>query len=88
MINLQKITSTVEMKDSSSDAVQIVYYSSCLGGKELVQTNKCEGLKVNKLLHVKMHSNYRKLCVICFRGFAIPIFAKHATLITFITRKV
>ena len=43
---LQKITSTVEMKDSSSDAVQIVYYSSCLSGKELTQTNKCEGLKV------------------------------------------
>lgn len=45
-----KITSTVEMKDSSSDAVQIVYYSSCLGGKDLVQTNKCDGLKVGDMV--------------------------------------
>lgn len=35
------------MKDSSSDAVQIVYYSSCLG-KDMIQTNKCDGLKVSK----------------------------------------
>lgn len=42
----QKITSTVEMKDTSSDSVQVVYYSSCLNGKELAQTNKCDGLKV------------------------------------------
>ncbi|XP_035436048.2 integrin beta-PS [Spodoptera frugiperda] len=45
-----KITSTVEMKDSSSDAVQIVYYSSCLSGKELTQTNKCDGLKVGDVV--------------------------------------
>ncbi|CAF4773203.1 unnamed protein product [Pieris macdunnoughi] len=45
-----KITSTVEMKDTSSDAVQIMYYSSCLGSKDkLVQTNKCEGLKIPRL---------------------------------------
>lgn len=34
------------MKDTSSDALQVVYYSSCLGGTEVVQTNKCDGLKV------------------------------------------
>ncbi|CAG9783687.1 unnamed protein product [Diatraea saccharalis] len=45
-----KITSTVEMKDTSSDAVQIVYYSSCLGGKEPIQTNKCDGLKVGDIV--------------------------------------
>ncbi|KAJ0180473.1 hypothetical protein K1T71_003877 [Dendrolimus kikuchii] len=44
-----KITSAVEMKDSSSDAVQIVYYSSCIG-KDLVQTNKCDGLKVGDVV--------------------------------------
>ncbi|KAH9643891.1 hypothetical protein HF086_012766 [Spodoptera exigua] len=49
-INHKKITSTVEMKDSSSDAVQIVYYSSCLSGKELAQTNKCDGLKVGDVV--------------------------------------
>lgn len=49
---IQKITSTVEMKDSSSDAVQIVYYSSCLSGKELTQTNKCDGLKVIYYLNI------------------------------------
>lgn len=45
-----KITSTVEMKDTSSDAVQIVYHSSCLGGKDPSQTNKCDGLKVGDVV--------------------------------------
>ncbi|KAL4702519.1 hypothetical protein ACJJTC_001404 [Scirpophaga incertulas] len=45
-----KITSTVEMKDTSSDAIQIMYYSSCLGGKEAIQTNKCNGLKVGDVV--------------------------------------
>ncbi|XP_063821699.1 integrin beta-PS [Ostrinia nubilalis] len=45
-----KITSTVEMKDTSSDAVQISYYSSCKGGKEKEQTNKCDGLKVGDVV--------------------------------------
>ncbi|XP_052750647.1 integrin beta-PS [Galleria mellonella] len=45
-----KITSTVEMKDTASDALQITYYSSCLGGKEVVQTNKCDGLKVGDVV--------------------------------------
>lgn len=34
------------MKDTSSDAVEIVYYSSCKSGKDPEQTNKCDGLKV------------------------------------------
>ncbi|XP_049867319.1 integrin beta-PS [Pectinophora gossypiella] len=46
-----KITSTVEMKDTASDAVQIVYYSSCLGPKDsIMQTNKCDGLKVGDVV--------------------------------------
>ncbi|XP_026495256.1 integrin beta-PS [Vanessa tameamea] len=46
-----KITSTVEMKDTSSDAVQILYYSSCLGSKDnMVQTSKCDGLKVGDVV--------------------------------------
>ncbi|KAI5633054.1 integrin beta chain VWA domain-containing protein [Phthorimaea operculella] len=46
-----KITSTVEMKDTASDAVQIVYYSSCLGPKDdIQQTNKCDGLKVGDVV--------------------------------------
>ncbi|XP_045785292.1 integrin beta-PS [Maniola jurtina] len=46
-----KITSTVEMKDTSSDALQISYYSSCLGSKDnVVQTNKCDGLKVSDVV--------------------------------------
>lgn len=45
-----KITSAVEMKDSSTDAVQVVYYSSCLGGKDLVKTNRCDGLKVGDMV--------------------------------------
>ncbi|XP_013186565.1 integrin beta-PS [Amyelois transitella] len=45
-----KISSTVEMKDTSSDALQVVYYSSCLGGSEVVQTNKCDGLKVGDVV--------------------------------------
>ncbi|XP_013146028.1 PREDICTED: integrin beta-PS [Papilio polytes] len=46
-----KITSTVEMKHTSSDAVQLVYYSSCLGPKgNLKKTNKCDGLKVGDVV--------------------------------------
>ncbi|XP_045785305.1 integrin beta-PS-like [Maniola jurtina] len=46
-----KIITSVEMKDTSSDALQISYYSSCLGSKDtVVQTNKCDGLKVNDVV--------------------------------------
>ncbi|XP_037974109.2 integrin beta-PS [Plutella xylostella] len=46
-----KISSSVEMKDNSSNAVQIVYYSSCLGDKNnVIQTNKCDGLKVGDVV--------------------------------------
>ncbi|XP_001601489.2 integrin beta-PS [Nasonia vitripennis] len=44
------ISSTVELKDTASNWVNINYYSNCLGGGEMVETNKCEGVKVgNKI---------------------------------------
>ncbi|XP_026329225.1 integrin beta-PS [Hyposmocoma kahamanoa] len=46
-----KITSTVEMKDTASDALQVVYYSSCLEPKDKkTQTNVCDGLKVGDVV--------------------------------------
>ncbi|CAH2101707.1 unnamed protein product [Euphydryas editha] len=46
-----KITSTVDMKDTSSDALQILYYSSCLRSKDnMMQTSKCDGLKVGDVV--------------------------------------
>ncbi|KAI8435079.1 hypothetical protein MSG28_003482 [Choristoneura fumiferana] len=46
-----KITSAVEVTDTSSDAVQIVYYSSCLGSKDnVIKTNKCDGLRVGDVV--------------------------------------
>lgn len=43
----QKITSSVEMKDTASSSVKVTYYSSCLGDGPPKQTNKCTGLKVS-----------------------------------------
>jgi integrin beta 1 len=44
------ITSSLEMKDTASNHVNLKYYSSCLGDGPLVETNKCDGLKVgNKI---------------------------------------
>lgn len=40
------ISSSVEMKDTASNAVKLKYFSSCLGGGPLVETNSCDGLKV------------------------------------------
>ncbi|XP_014209848.1 integrin beta-PS isoform X2 [Copidosoma floridanum] len=40
------ISSSIEMKDTASNYVGIKYFSSCLGGGPLVETNKCDGLKV------------------------------------------
>lgn len=43
---LQKITSSVELRDTApSDIVKITYFSSCLG-KTTERTNICSGLKV------------------------------------------
>lgn len=42
-----KISSAVEMKDTASSAVKVTYYSNCLNENgPLIQTNKCDGLKV------------------------------------------
>lgn len=38
------------MKDTASSAVKVTYYSQCLNESgPLVQTNKCDGLKVSHL---------------------------------------
>ena len=42
------ISSSVEMKDTASDHVKLRYFSKCLGGGSLIETNKCNGLKVGK----------------------------------------
>lgn len=41
-----KITSAVEIKDNSTEAVRVTYFSSCLAGGAAKETNKCKGLKV------------------------------------------
>ncbi|KAK6631132.1 hypothetical protein RUM43_014228 [Polyplax serrata] len=46
-----KISSSVEMKDTASSAVKVTYYSSCLGGGPPKQTNKCDGLKVGTVVN-------------------------------------
>lgn len=51
MLALQKITSSIEMKDTATGAVKVTYYSSCLGNGPMVQTNKCDGLKVGTIVN-------------------------------------
>jgi len=41
----EAITSSIEMKDNSTEYVKVTYYSECAGGP-LRQTNKCSGLRV------------------------------------------
>lgn len=51
------------MKDNATGAVKVTYYSSCLGNGPMVQTNKCDGLKVGTVVNftarieVLYHSN-------------------------------
>ncbi|XP_050434816.1 integrin beta-PS isoform X2 [Adelges cooleyi] len=46
-----KISSSVEMRDTASSAVKVTYYSSCLDKSgQLKQTNKCDGLKVGTVV--------------------------------------
>ncbi|KAJ8669749.1 hypothetical protein QAD02_001008 [Eretmocerus hayati] len=40
------ITSSVELKDTASNYVNIRYFSNCLDGGPMVEKNKCDGLKV------------------------------------------
>ncbi|XP_075237290.1 integrin beta-PS-like isoform X1 [Lycorma delicatula] len=42
----EKISSSVEMKDTASSALKVSYFSKCLNQTDLQQTNKCDGLKV------------------------------------------
>ncbi|XP_037919074.1 integrin beta-PS isoform X1 [Hermetia illucens] len=46
-----KISSSVEMKDNATSALKITYYSACKNGGNLVQTSKCDGLKVGDLVN-------------------------------------
>ena len=41
-----KISSSVDMKDTASSAIKVRYYSSCIDGKSEKETSKCDGLKV------------------------------------------
>ncbi|XP_055305267.1 integrin beta-PS isoform X2 [Sitodiplosis mosellana] len=45
-----KISSSVEMKDTASNAIKVTYYSSCLGGGAPVATSKCDGLRVGDVV--------------------------------------
>ncbi|CAH0754478.1 unnamed protein product [Bemisia tabaci] len=46
-----KISSSVEIKDNASSAIKVNYYSNCLDENgPLVQTNKCDGLKVGTVV--------------------------------------
>ncbi|XP_001606384.1 integrin beta-PS [Nasonia vitripennis] len=40
------ISSSLEMKDTASNYIDLKYYSNCLNGGSLIETNKCDGLKV------------------------------------------
>lgn len=52
IIILQKISSSIEMKDTASSDIKVTYYSKCLDTDgELKQTNKCDGLKVGTLVN-------------------------------------
>ena len=48
---LQKISSSIEVKDNATGVVKVTYYSSCLGNGPSVQTNKCDGLKVGTVVN-------------------------------------
>ncbi|XP_018572183.1 integrin beta-PS isoform X2 [Anoplophora glabripennis] len=51
----QQITSTVEMKHNASSAVSLKFHSRCLNTTgALVNTNKCENIKVGDLVHFKI----------------------------------
>lgn len=45
-----KISSSVEMKDNSTSALNITYFSSCRNSSSPVRTNKCDGLKVGDVV--------------------------------------
>jgi protocadherin alpha len=47
-----KITSSVEMKDTAQGNVKVTYWSRCLNGKDspLIQTSKCDKLKVGDVV--------------------------------------
>ncbi|KAJ8669062.1 hypothetical protein QAD02_000321 [Eretmocerus hayati] len=42
------ISSSIEMKDTASNYINLRYFSSCLGNGPMIETNKCDGMKVGK----------------------------------------
>ncbi|XP_029711058.1 integrin beta-PS isoform X1 [Aedes albopictus] len=51
-----KISSSVEMKDNRTDSlIDVKYYSRCKGDGPLVQTSKCDGLKVGDIVNFEAH---------------------------------
>lgn len=50
ILNPQRISSSVEMKDNSTSAISIKYHSNCLGKGAQEPTNKCDGLKVGDVV--------------------------------------
>lgn len=49
-LKLQKIKSSVEMKDNSTNHVKVTYYSKCLGQGPPIATSKCDGLRVGDVV--------------------------------------
>ena len=39
------------MKDNATGMVKVTYFSSCLGNGPMIQTNKCDGLKVGTVVN-------------------------------------
>lgn len=57
----QQISSTVEMKHNASSAVSLKFHSRCLNSSgALVNTNKCENIKVKGGSLVSLRSLYDK----------------------------
>lgn len=60
----QKITSSVEMKDTASSNLKVTYYSDCNDRPgHFVPTNKCDGLKVDSQITFQVTLN---CCFIIF----------------------
>ena len=44
----EAITSSIEMKDNSTEYVKVTYFSNCVGDGPLRQTNRCSGLRLGQ----------------------------------------
>ncbi|XP_021948062.1 integrin beta-PS isoform X1 [Folsomia candida] len=50
----QKITSSVELKDTASAFIKVSYFSNCVDPPTWVETNKCSGLRVGDVVNFKV----------------------------------